>query len=238
MLIPLKYFWMNFKILHFTTICSLNLSAGSFPQRKEEGTGMWIAERCSHSTGTRQASLRLSDRAVLFAPLGCCPHPPHPSSLRLACHWASILSQSSIYFSETFVRHWSTFCSLCCYKFIPLLWVLGRLNFIFEKSKRIEMKKKKKGFLPHSYWHTLKWIYIQRQNSSLSCDLWHAKLSSSLGGCLALPSNWSVLTFPCLAPAFHSGLCSAITFFESPSLMAGSFLPSHSSSHLGLLSSK
>lgn len=75
---------MSFKILHFTTTCSLNLSPGSFPQRKEEGTGMWIAERCSHSTGTRQASLRLSDRAVLFAPLGCCPHPPHsPSVLRV-----------------------------------------------------------------------------------------------------------------------------------------------------------
>lgn len=86
---------MSFKILHFTTTCSLNRSPGSFPQRKGEGTGMWIAERISHSTCTRQASLRLSERAVLFAPLGCCPHPPHPSSLHLACHWASILSQSS-----------------------------------------------------------------------------------------------------------------------------------------------
>lgn len=111
----------------------------------EEGRrdGNWIAERCRHSTGTRQASLRLTGRFSLL-PLAAAPtrHILPPSVLRVT-GFPSSLSLPHIFF-ETFVRHWSTFCALCCYKFIPLLGVLGRLNFIFEKSKRIEMEKKKK----------------------------------------------------------------------------------------------
>lgn len=147
MLIPLKY---------FTTTCSSNLSAGSFPQRKEGGTGIGLLRGAvTVQVPGRPLCVCLTGRFSLL-PLAAAPtlHILPPSVLRVT-GLPSSLSLPHIFF-ETFVRHWSTFCALCCYKFIPLLGVLGRLNFIFEKSKRIEMEKKKKSFLPHSYWHTLK----------------------------------------------------------------------------------
>lgn len=146
MLIPLKSFWMSFKILHFTTTCLLFKSISRFfsteEGRRDGNVDCWEDQ----SQYMYQAGLSAS---VWESGSLCSPWllpPPSTSFLPPPCVSLGFhpLSVFFTYFFETFVPHWSTFCSLCCYKFVPLLWVLGRLNFIFEKSKRIEMKKKKK----------------------------------------------------------------------------------------------
>lgn len=121
---PLKSLRISFKVPLFTLIYLLNLSPDSFLWRENRRECELLNDADTVHEQGRPLCLCLAE---WFSSLSWLLLPPSTSFLPL--YLVSLGFHSLLVFQiffETFFQHWSIFCSLCSYQFIPLLWGLRR----------------------------------------------------------------------------------------------------------------